>query len=104
MTNMSLFSRMRYRFAILAFGLSCTVPAFAAEENAAEPQGIVPIPAYGDDIWSRGNLTGDWGGLRTDWAGKGIQFDVDWVHWIDNAVDGGTSDANEVGGNHWALS
>jgi len=99
MTNMSLFSRMRYRFAILAFGLSCAVPAFAAEEKAAEPQGIVPIPAYGDDIWSRGNLTGDWGGLRTDWAGKGIQFDVDWVHWIDNAVDGGTSDANEVGGN-----
>ena len=68
-------------------------------KKAEETTGILPIPDYSGDIWSRSHLTGDWGGARTELAEKGIQFDVDWVQWADTAVDGGTSGDTEPGGN-----
>jgi len=63
------------------------------------PAGILPIPDYSDDIWNRKYLTGDWGGKRTEWANKGLQFDVDNVNWADTVVDGGDTGRTEVGGN-----
>ena len=39
--------------------------------SADQSKGILPIPNYGGDIWSRNYLTGDWGGKRTEWANKG---------------------------------
>jgi porin len=80
---------------IIAFGLSCACPTFAAEEA----KGILPVPQYGADISSRNYLTGDWGGKRTEWADKGLQFDVDWVQWGEAVVDGGRSSRSEFGGN-----
>jgi porin len=35
-----------------------------------------PPPDYSGDIWTRPTLTGDWGGLRNDWAKKGMTFDL----------------------------
>jgi len=95
----------RSLLAILAFGLSFACPAFAieppgGEEAAEEPRGILPIPDYGGDIWNRSYLTGDWGGLRTTLANKGFQFDVDYVQWFDQIVDGGKNGRlGEYGGN-----
>ena len=64
---------------IMAFGLSHAGLTFSAEETTAEqttaeetkdggdesdvPQGILPIPGYGDDIANRSYLTGDWDGM-----------------------------------------
>ena len=102
--------KTRFMFASLVFGLSCAGLTLSAEQTAAEeaktgdqksahPAGILPIPNYEGDIWNRSYLTGDWGGKRTDWAGKGIQFDVDSVTWVDTVVDGGKTDDSEFGGN-----
>ncbi|WP_213182700.1 hypothetical protein [Desulfosarcina cetonica] len=35
------------------------------------------LPAQSDaSWWSRERLTGDWGGIRTDLAGRGVTFDL----------------------------
>jgi len=88
-------SRTTRLLAVLAFGLSSACPTFAEEE----PEGILPIPNYGAAISERGYLTGDWGGIRTKWANKGLQFNVDSVNWADTVVVGGRSDDTELGGN-----
>ena len=31
---------------------------------------------YSEDFWSRSTLTGDWGGLRTELAAKGVTLDM----------------------------
>ncbi|MEH6636623.1 MAG: carbohydrate porin [Halioglobus sp.] len=79
----------------LLIGLSCACPTFAAEEE----KGILSIPQYEGDISNRNHLTGDWGGTRTDWAEKGVQFDIDLVQWAEQVTDGGASDSTETGGN-----
>lgn len=69
------------------------------EMEAEIAQGVLPIPDYGGDVWSREYLAGDWGGVRTEWANRGIQFDIDYVQWADAAVIGGKSDHTKYGGN-----
>jgi porin len=103
-------SRTKWIFATLVFVLSCSCTAFAAEQtatgetkkgdaNAAETTGILPIPNYGGDISNRSYLAGDLGGRRTEWAEKGVQFDLDSVQWADTVVDGGKSSDNDYGAN-----
>jgi porin len=41
------------------------------------------------DIWSRTQLTGDWGGVRTDWARHGIFIDVYSTSYYQNVTSGG---------------
>ena len=41
------------------------------------------------DIWSRTQLTGDWGGLRTDWARHGVFIDVYSTSYYQNVTSGG---------------
>ena len=67
--------------------------------SADQPQGILPVPEYGGDIWSRDNLTGDWGGRRTEWANKGVQLGLEYLHWVGSVVDGGLTDEMESGAN-----
>ena len=78
-------------------------PQQDAEESGGEPAmppGILPIPGYGDDLESRDYLTGDWNGKRTSWANdNGFQWNIDTVTWTDQALDGGTTDDLEFGGN-----
>jgi porin len=70
-----------------------------AEQSPAAPEGILPIPNYTGDIWTRAFLTGDWNGTRTDWANKGIQFQVDWNQYVQGVVDGGRDETTQYGGN-----
>src|SRR5262245_37671570 len=61
-------------------------------------QGLLPVPDYGGDIWSRSHLTGDWGGARTDLANHGVQIDVDFTQYLQGVVDGGIERTTRYGG------
>ncbi|WP_187437279.1 carbohydrate porin [Bradyrhizobium rifense] len=41
------------------------------------------------DIWHRTQLTGDWGGVRTDWARHGVFIDVYSTSYYQNVTSGG---------------
>ena len=110
-------------FAVLVFGFCLSFTAFAQEQDSSEqaadqdqeatveeatdgggepamPPGILPIPGYGDDVEVREYLTGDWNGKRTELASDhGFQWNIDTVTWTDQALDGGTADDLEFGGN-----
>ena len=74
----------------------------AAEPPAAAvphaPAGLVPLMDYTGDIWSRPRLLGDLGGTRTDWANKGIQFDINFTQTMQSVVDGGLDTGTRYGG------
>lgn len=65
----------------------------------AAPQGILPIPDYTGDIWDRPFLLGDPNGLRTQWANKGIQFEIDYTQTVQSVVSGGRDTGTQYGGN-----
>lgn len=66
---------------------------------AQSGQGILPIPDYGGDIWDRPFLLGDPSGHRTEWANKGIQFEVDYTQTVQSVVSGGRDTGTQYGGN-----
>jgi porin len=72
-----------------------TLPATAP----AAPEGLLPIPDYGGDLWTRSYLTGDWDGVRTKLADKGVQLDVDWTQTFQSVVSGGRESGNGYDGN-----
>jgi porin len=61
-------------------------------------QEISPKDPYSGDLWSRSTLTGDWGGLRNEWAQKGITFDFNITQVGQGVVNGGKSGAWQYGG------
>lgn len=69
-----------------------------AAPAAAQPQGLIPVPDYTGDLWTRNRLTGDWGGTRTEWANKGVQFDINFTQVLQSVVDGGTDTDTRYGG------
>jgi porin len=69
-------------------GLSLSAPLWA------QPYPVPPT--WGGDLGSRERLTGDWGGLRDEWAKAGFVLDQD-LYWTgSDIVDGGK---NQTGGN-----
>ena len=62
------------------------------------PQGLLPIPDYSGDFWSRSYLSGDWGGARTDLANIGIQMDVQFSQTFQSVVTGGRDTGARYGG------
>ena len=71
-----------------------------AEEVAEDEQsrGILPIPDFSGDLWNRGYLTGDWTGTRDTLVGKGIQFDAEYYHYVQDVADGGIDSGDQWGG------
>src|SRR6185436_3699081 len=57
-----------------------------ASASTPAPTGLLPIPDYSADFWTRSFLTGDWGGVRTDLANKGIQIGVEWNQFVQGVV------------------
>ena len=53
---------------------------------------------YAGDIWSRSTLTGDWGGLRNEWAQKAVTIDLNVTQIGQGVVNGGKSGAWQYGG------
>lgn len=69
--------------------------------DTADPEaaaGIIPIPDYTGDIWSRPALLGDLGGARTTIANHGIQFGIDWNQTVQSVVSGGRDINTAYGG------
>jgi porin len=72
--------------------------AAATDKPAAGSQGILPIPDYSGDLWTRQYLTGDWGGARGDLARHGLQFNIDFTQTVQSVVDGGADTGTRYGG------
>jgi len=76
-----------------------SIPCLSEEgTNSTETQGMLPVPDYTGDFWSRSHLTGDWGGLRSDLANKGVQAEIRWNQTVQSVVDGGRNTGTEYGG------
>ncbi len=61
--------------------------------------GILPVPDYSGDLRTRPALSGDWGGLRQQWADKGAIFRFNWYQAYQGVVDGGINERWEYGTN-----
>lgn len=72
-------------------------PATASAGTEAS-SGILPIPDYTGDLWTRRALLGDFNGGRTSLANKGIQFGLDWNQSVQSVIDGGRDEDTEYGG------
>lgn len=70
----------------------------ATSVEAVATSGILPIPDYTGDIWSRPMLLGDLGGARTHLANRGVQFGIDWNNSVQSVVDGGRDSKTAYGG------
>jgi porin len=76
--------------AIFLIGISLSTRALA--------QDTLPKDPYSGDLWNRSTLPGDWGGLRNDWAAKGVTIDLDITQVGQGVVNGGKSSAWQYGG------
>jgi porin len=69
-------------------GLFLSAPVFGQEQT----------PNYSGDFWTRSTLTGDWSGVRNDWAAKGVTFDINLTQIGQGNVSGGKKIGWEYGG------
>ena len=76
--------------AVFLLGISLSTSVLAQDSS--------PKDLYSGDIWSRSTLTGDWGGLRNEWAAKGVTIDLDITQVGQGVVSGGKSSAWQYGG------
>jgi hypothetical protein len=70
----------------------------AETASSHESKGLLPIPDYSGDLWTRQYLSGDWRGVRTNLANKGLQFGVEWNQYVQGVVDGGRDRTTVYGG------
>src|SRR5262249_1676895 len=61
-------------------------------------QDTTPKDPYSGDLLTRSTLTGDWGGLRNEWATKGVTIDLNVTQIGQGVVNGGKSSAWQYGG------
>jgi porin len=76
--------------AIFLLGISFGMDVGAQDTSPKDP--------YSGDLWNRSTLTGDWGGLRNEWAAKGVTIDMDITQVGQGVVSGGKSSAWQYGG------
>jgi porin len=70
----------------------------APAESSQASAGLLPVPEYSANFWKRQYLTGDWFGVRTDLANKGIQFGVEWNQYVQGVTNGGRDRTAEYSG------
>ena len=92
---------------VVTVSLVFSVPAIAADsqssapEEAAAPEkshGILPLPDYSGDFFKRSYLLGDFGGKRSEWASKGVTFNIDSYQYLQSVTDGGAETDTKNGG------
>lgn len=72
------------------------VPGEAADRaDAAAPAAAAPDDS---DIWTRKQLTGDWWGVRSGLAEKGVTLDLRLAQYYQNVVSGGKDTGGKYGG------
>jgi len=57
--------------------------------SSAFAEDPTPTETLGGDFRSRPKLTGDWAGVRDDWAARGLSLDLDSTYIFQNVVEGG---------------
>ena len=65
---------------------------------AATARAQAPAPKEPENFLNRSTMTGDWGGLRSELAKKGITFDFTLTQTEMGVVSGGLNNAAEYGG------
>jgi porin len=83
------------RFGIVLVLLLLELAGFSSSVQSADAP---PSTPYSGDIWKRSTLTGDWGGLRNEWAAKGVTLDMSVTQVGQGVVDGGKNGAWEYSG------
>jgi len=78
-------------------GVTSTTLA-GGEAVETKSSGILPLPDYSGDFLERSYLLGDLGGKRTEWAKKGVSFDIDFNQYFQAVTDGGIDRDSEYGG------
>jgi porin len=88
-----------FTFTGQCYGEAATAdPNAPAQDSADEKKGVLPIPDYTGDIWTRSFFTGDWGGERTELANRGIMFDFRLSQYYQNVTRGGRNTNGNYGG------
>lgn len=83
---------------VLCIPATASEPDNTADKPAQTAEGILPLPAYGGNIWTRSHLLGDFDGARSDLAEQGVQFDIEWTQTVQGVVDGGLDETTRYGG------
>jgi carbohydrate-selective porin OprB len=69
-----------------------------AEKAESTDTTLYPVPNYGGDFWSRSYLTGDWGGLRSKLADRGVQLEFNVTQIFQGVASGGTNRTGRYSG------
>jgi len=83
------------RFAIIIAALFLFETSLAIQTQAQDTSTKDP---YSGNFWSRSTLTGDWGGLRNEFAARGITLDMNITQVAQGVVRGGKNGVWEYGG------
>jgi len=81
--------------AVIAFGLVCTtlLPIQAIQSQAPSAK-----PSRDSSLFERGELTGNWGGLRTQWKDKGFDVSSSVSQFYQGVASGGIKTGSEYNG------
>ncbi len=74
-----------------------STPNLTEESDAPAPP-EAPAPPWCGDIWTRSQLTGDWGGLRSALAERGLTFYGDITQYYQGVTTGGLKQQFRYGG------
>ena len=80
--------KMKPNIFIIVFLLICVSPAHLLAQTIEKTE----------NIWSRSRLTGDWGGVRSDWEENGVTWDIDLLQTVQGVASGGIHENYESGG------
>jgi porin len=87
---------------IALFALARTSPGQEKQPDkstaTSQDATIYPVPNYSGDLSSRSYLTGDWGGLRSKLADRGVQFDSNVTQIYQGVASGGTNRTGRYSG------
>jgi porin len=84
-----------------AFADQATEAGTPTEVVGGAPQAeatLFPIPDYAGNLSSRAALTGEWGGIRTAMAERGIQVAIDVTQAYQGVIDGGANERADYQG------
>jgi porin len=87
---------------LLLFAVAIPGLALGEDESASgvesEQKSLWLIPNYRKNLRERPTLMGDWGGLRTEWANKGVIFALNNNTTFQSLLDGGKKEDEVLGG------
>ena len=86
--------QIRNVFAVAAL-MAAGFPHLALAQDSAAGADAKPATK---DMWTRDQLTGEWGGLRTDLSKHGIDIDLRLSQYWQGVTDGGRDENDEYGG------